>query len=114
MTARQHAAARHRPPLVGGHTWAGALDRADDRCECIGHCGRDHASGQGRCPHAEGPGRHLHVAPLDPLTPLPVATGLPVEQLRAWCSACMTAIARAARRDALPAADQPDLFGDTA
>jgi hypothetical protein len=90
--------------VPGASLWREVTGRAGGRCECSGGCGRQHATGQGRCLRENGPRAPLHAVPRDPGAPS--AAALAASALHALCDPCHAALAvmRArARRDALDA-----------
>ncbi|MFE4682578.1 hypothetical protein ACFRNJ_17330 [Streptomyces sp. NPDC056721] len=105
-------------PIVGAGVFNTVMESAGHRCQCTGQCGNSHTKGEGRCPHEHdgytskhGRRVRLVAAPADPLASAVTAAGLPSAELRAWCPDCLTAAARAARRQ-LPdtSMDQCGLF----
>ncbi|MGW0534205.1 hypothetical protein [Streptomyces sp. NPDC003032] len=105
-------------PIVAAALFNTVMESAGRRCQCAGECGNLHAKGKGRCPHEHdgytskhGRRVRLIAASADPLASAVAAAGLSAKQLRAWCPDCLTAAARAAKRQ-LPttSTDQCGLF----
>jgi DNA (cytosine-5)-methyltransferase 1 len=74
-------------PIVGAARWREVIDRAGQRCECRGACGRKHREGQGRCTREHSGWAPLHAVPRDP-APFHVAAAL-----HALCDPCHAAFA---------------------
>jgi len=115
-----------RPPLVGAETWRQVVDRAGERCECRGQCGRRHADranpdAEPHCPHFNGQrSKPLHVVPRTHLTSATTQPGggsgrfgwsrsarLTVGELAAVCEGCHAGIDAARTAQARAAAEPP-------
>jgi DNA (cytosine-5)-methyltransferase 1 len=79
-------------PVIAAGRWRQVIDRAGERCECTGQCGRKHREGKGRCTRPDRPGAPLHAVPRDP-APFHVAAALPASALHALCDRCHGALA---------------------
>ena len=108
-----------RPPIVGAALWTAVMKNADNRCECVGACGKKHDPDrkrkQGRCPltnshHISKRGEIILVAmPRDPINEgdFVTAAQLPARRLAAMCPDCYDAVLRKIKSAAktLPAQD---------
>jgi DNA (cytosine-5)-methyltransferase 1 len=79
-------------PIIAADRWRQVIDRAGERCECTGQCGRRHRDGKGRCARPDRPGAALHAVPASP-APFHVAAALPAAALTALCDPCHAAVA---------------------
>ncbi|MEW2463083.1 hypothetical protein AB0872_20565 [Microbacterium sp. NPDC047426] len=99
-----------RPPLVGAAIWTKVMNRAGDRCECQGACGKKHDPErkriQGRCDMTNGKRVTkrgvitLIATPRDPINEGDFATAaqLPPSRLIAFCPDCYDGVRRILKR----------------
>lgn len=115
-----------RPPIVGAALWSAVMNRAGDRCECRGACGKKHTDRRtkkpDRCEHYNGEhvskrGKiHMIATPRDPVNEGDFATAaqLPPRRLIALCPDCYDGVRRIFKRAEKQMAPQDEGLFDAA
>lgn len=95
-----------RPPIVGAALWSAVMKKAQNRCECVGACGKKHDPNrrgkQQRCEQENTDygtslgGTVLIAMPRDPIHEADFVTAacLPARRLAAMCPECHDAVKR--------------------